>query len=476
MLTDQIMAIIHGTMVTPLANYVVGNAINALSEKIQLKLDSNGTIQDQLMQEGAQRYISNLSNDFVEDVKSGKIKIPSNMEEKLKTFLEKMKDPNSQPENQTEELANAIVNGKQGGVIEIAIIAAMTGKSINIIQAGETNESNPNDADMTVKYSARKIDKEGKVQDAHYESKDGNAESKGPDDCLYAATINKTSNEFKDTQDMRIKCAAFILANPDYIMSIQPAISILSGCSNPIRRRQLMMEGGRQAMTVEERQRLSVERKHRIKEEEKQWKDEIPEEIKSAKNETLMEEALKKVQGNENGLKEVPPVNENDPTLKTYVRNIGTDEKGKPVYRTEYASALFMPSDHRPNEQEDFPSSGNTSTTYMRNNLNAQSGDERGHIIPNVLGGPPVSHNMAPQPASINRNVGRDPTNDNWRKNEQEMTTYLRKGLGYVRYDVSMEYPTDNSGKPTSFHWTTKYYNKNGAVLRTTSGRATAHN
>jgi hypothetical protein len=28
-------------------------------------------------------------------------------------------------------------------------------------------------------------------------------------------------------------------------MSIQPAINILSGCSNPIRRRQLMMEGGR---------------------------------------------------------------------------------------------------------------------------------------------------------------------------------------------------------------------------------------
>ena len=251
MLTDQIIAIIHGTMVAPLANYVVGNAINALSEKIQLEFDSNGTIQEQLMQEGAQRYISNLSNDFVEDVKSGKIKIPPDMEEKL-----------------------------------IAIIAAMTGKSINVIQAEQADGSTKTDADVNVKYTAPQIDKEGKIQDGHYESTDGNVESTGKDDCLYASTLGKTSNTFKDTQDMRMKCAAFILANPDYIMSIQPAISILSNCSNPIRRRQLMMEGGRQPMTVEERERLQVERTRRVKEKEDQWKNEIPDKVESAEKES----------------------------------------------------------------------------------------------------------------------------------------------------------------------------------------------
>ena len=251
MLTDQIIAIIHGTMVASLANYVVGKAINALSEKIQLKLDSNGTIQEQLMQEGAQRYISNLSNDLVEDVKSGKIKIPPDMEEKL-----------------------------------IAIIAAMTGKSINVIQAEQADGSTKTDADVNVKYTAPQIDKEGKIQDGHYESTDGNVESKGKDDCLYASTLGKTSNTFKDTQDMRMKCAAFILANPDYIMSIQPAISILSNCSNSIRRRQLMMEGGRKAMTVEERDRLQVERTRIVKEKEDQWKNKILDKVESAKKES----------------------------------------------------------------------------------------------------------------------------------------------------------------------------------------------
>ena len=203
------------------------------------------------MQEGAQRYISNLSNDLVEDVKSGKIKIPPDMEEKL-----------------------------------IAIIAAMTGKSINVIQAEQADGSTKTDADVNVKYTAPQIDKEGKIQDGHYESTDDNVESKGKDDCLYASTLGKTSNTFKDTQDMRMKCAAFILANPDYIMSIQPAISILSNCSNPIRRRQLMMEGGRKAMTVEERDRLQVERTRRVKEEEDKWKNKILDKVESAKKES----------------------------------------------------------------------------------------------------------------------------------------------------------------------------------------------
>jgi len=83
-----------------------------------------------------------------------------------------------------------------------------------------------------------------------------------------------------------MKCAAFILANPDYIMSIQPAISILSNCSNPIRRRQLMMEGGRKAMTVEERDRLQVERTRRVKEEEDKWKNKILDKVESAKKES----------------------------------------------------------------------------------------------------------------------------------------------------------------------------------------------
>jgi hypothetical protein len=62
-----------------------------------------------------------------------------------------------------------------------------------------------------------------------------------------------------------MKCAAFVLANPGYIMSIQPAINILSGCSNPIRRKQLMMEGGRakpEQLTLKQKEILERIKKH----------------------------------------------------------------------------------------------------------------------------------------------------------------------------------------------------------------------
>ena len=179
-----------------------------------------------------------------------------------------------------------------------------------------------------------------------------------------------------------------------------------------------------------------------------------------------------KVLQNTNGLRKVSPVDDKDPTLETYTRTIKTDAKGNPVERTEFASAMFMPSHFRPNERENFPSSGNTSTAYMKNYLDAQPGDERGHINPNALNGKPVAYNMATQPASINRNVGRDPSNDDWYKNEREMIDYIRKGNGFIRYEVYLEYPNDTSGRPSAYKWTTRYYDTDGAVSRTVSGIA----
>lgn len=284
-LTGQVMAIIQGAVVGPLANCFVGSTINALSQKIQLKLDSNGTIHDQLMQEGAQRYIANLSNDFYRDVQSGKIQLPPDTEKKLNDLIEKSKDPNFKPQNAVEELAVSIANNKQGGVIEIGILAAMTGKSISVIQSEQTGESSATDTDVTLDYSAPQTDKQGNFQDGHYESTDGNASNAGANDCLYASVIGKTSNTFKDTHDMRIKCAAFVLANPTYILSLQPAINIINGCSNPIRRKQLLMEGGQRRMTEEDRYRWEQERGLRALGE-LAWEILISDEIESARQES----------------------------------------------------------------------------------------------------------------------------------------------------------------------------------------------
>jgi hypothetical protein len=79
------------------------------------------------MQEGAQCYLSNLSNDLFQGVQSGKIKMPPDSENK------QSKDKNLKSQTFVEKLALAIANNKQGGVIELDIIAAMTRKSISVI-------------------------------------------------------------------------------------------------------------------------------------------------------------------------------------------------------------------------------------------------------------------------------------------------------------------------------------------------------
>ncbi|CAF3028795.1 unnamed protein product [Rotaria sp. Silwood2] len=46
-----------------------------------------------------------------------------------------------------------------------------------------------------------------------------------------------------DIQDIPNKCAAFILTNPHYVVGILPALNISYQTSNPIRRKQLLVEG-----------------------------------------------------------------------------------------------------------------------------------------------------------------------------------------------------------------------------------------
>lgn len=189
-----------------------------------------------------------------------------------------------------------------------------------------------------------------------------------------------------------------------------------------------------------------------------------------------MSENLNEILKNADGLKEVPPVDGKDPTLKTYVRCIKTDANGNPVYRTEFVSAMFLPSDHRPNVREDFPSSGSTSTNYVKTHLDARTGDERGHLIFNALGGPPVSHNLVPQPASINRNVNQVHTNGDWYKNEREMRDYVSNGNGFIRFEVCVLYADNNSGRPTAFQWTTVYYDNSGVKTRSSLDRVDVPN
>ena len=258
LLTNQMLAIIHGTMIAPLTSYVIQNSIYKLSTEIQLALDPNGTVSEKLQQEGAQRYINILSNDFVQYTQNGKSQLTPEDIANLQKLVENYEENKSAPLDFPQQLALSILNGKQGGVIELAIIAALIGKPISVVQQGVTNESTQDKEAIRIKYVEPCVDsKTGNLVDGHYEVDGGSTANSGGSNCLYAAILRQTSGTCKEVNKMRVKCAAFILANPEYITGIQPAVSIICASRTEFRRKQLMMEGGLlQQSDAEEKIRL----------------------------------------------------------------------------------------------------------------------------------------------------------------------------------------------------------------------------
>ncbi|CAF3863404.1 unnamed protein product, partial [Adineta steineri] len=246
MLTDQVCAIIYGTMVTPMTNYVISRAIASLSTTIQLKLDPNGTVTEQLMEQGAKRYIHGAVNDLVDQYHKGELQFDPNAKEKLDQLEERCQKEGEKPATMNEELALNVKNGKQGSVIELCAMAILTKKPITVLQQEMSGEVNNNDGTIKMVYTPPKRDAEsGKIIDGHYESVGGTTAIGGTDDCMYTAILSKAQGQFSSVQEMRTQCAAFILTNPSFISGIHPALSIINQTRNPLRWKELMGEGGR---------------------------------------------------------------------------------------------------------------------------------------------------------------------------------------------------------------------------------------
>ena len=245
MLLDQVCALIYGTMVAPMMNYVISRAISALSTAAQLKMNPDGTVMEQLMEEGAKRYIHGVANDFVDKYNEGELQVDPSGKEKLEKLVERCEKQGGQPENLSEELALGVRGGKQGGVIELCILAMITKKPVTVLQQELNDGSNADEGSIQMVYTAPTIDKAtGKVIDGHYELAGGTTAKGDQDDCLYTAILSKTHGQFPSVDEMRTQCAAFILTNPGFISGIHPALSIINQTRNPIRRKELMGEGG----------------------------------------------------------------------------------------------------------------------------------------------------------------------------------------------------------------------------------------
>jgi hypothetical protein len=165
------------------------------------------------MEAGAQRHISILANDWFQKVESGQIQPDPKANEKLNKLINRCQSGNGKPGNFTEELALSVKNAKQGGTIELCVMAMLTETPISVLQQGSTDQSSQDDGTMRIVYTTPKIDEAtGKVIDGHYESMEGTTANSGPNDCLYDSIMRKTPGQFKSVDDLRTQCAAFILS------------------------------------------------------------------------------------------------------------------------------------------------------------------------------------------------------------------------------------------------------------------------
>ncbi|XP_059488170.1 uncharacterized protein LOC132203994 [Neocloeon triangulifer] len=98
-------------------------------------------------------------------------------------------------------------------------------------------------------------------------------------------------------------------------------------------------------------------------------------------------------------------------------------------------------------------------------NMNAEVGDERGHLLAASLGGPTVDFNFAPQSRLVNRNAGDGLSC--WFALEQEIRSFLDGNPNsYVDWNLTISYGNLRvTRRPTAFSIRTRFYN-NGVMVR----------
>ena len=161
------------------------------------------------------------------------------------------------------------------------------------------------------------------------------------------------------------------------------------------------------------------------------------------------------------GVRVIIPADPTSPIQASVVRSIarGFFPARHQTERVELVVATITPLHYRRNNRVDFPNSGNTSTQYMRDNLNALPEDERGHVVASMFSGPPELYNMFPQHRGVNRNYQESHILFDWYQTELRMQEHLENNAGYVRWGVALSYDDLTTGRPSSMTYAAIFYN-----------------
>jgi len=198
-LVDQVCAIIYGSMIVPITNHVISKANLSISINDELTTSPDMTVMEESTDENEKRSIRSITKNFVEKYKNTKYQIDSEAKEKFDELIERCEIQGEETENMQEQLALDIKNGKEGGPVELCVLAVLTKKPITVLQ-----------------------------HQLH--------------DDMYTTILSHTRDQFASVDDMRKQCAGFIITNPTFIAGIHPVLSIISQTEKLRRWRESMEE------------------------------------------------------------------------------------------------------------------------------------------------------------------------------------------------------------------------------------------
>lgn len=105
---------------------------------------------------------------------------------------------------------------------------------------------------------------------------------------------------------------------------------------------------------------------------------------------------------------------------------------------------------------------------FMKKYLNARAEDEAGHLVAATLGGTRARSNLSPQHRTLNRNHNEQQnphTLNSWFTEENKIRNYLQTHpQGRVDWIVTANYDTLTTGRPSSFTFSSTYWDNNVRV------------
>ena len=240
LVTNQIIQLIQGELISPWTNYGVNGLVECASEKIQRYCADGNTVKELINQTKSKIEILEIANEMIDN----------NMEKGTGII-------GDDPDKFVDRIVANVINSGEAGLLELGALAAITGVSIEVLQ-DISKQSKENTSKIEIGFEEGINEKSG-----HY-TNGKEVKSSGKNNCLYDAIAQKVG---LNGQELRQKVASHIKNNSYFYLKMQPAVEYILKTSygNPVKAKNLLMMGGDKEDFLREARKLIEEANKKLK-------------------------------------------------------------------------------------------------------------------------------------------------------------------------------------------------------------------